>query len=738
MTERLFSIVICTDGRLPYLKATLQALEGLDYRAFELCLVCGPTPDGTREFAATLAGRAKIALCPVRNLSRARNLGIALAAGEIVAFLDDDAMPEAEWLTDLSAAYDDPEVTAAGGVVYDPSGITFQARYVAIDRLGYATAHWQTPMPRLSYPFSPQFPHLLGANCSARRKTLLELGGFDEEFEYFLDETDLLTRINDAGGRIAQCPRAAVHHRPAPSVLRESTSFMRSWRQSLKNRVYFGLRNALRHHSPWEVLRAAVNDAEEWQAGIVRRIATGEQPRADLSRFLEEGLLAIAEGIEAARAPARKLMSVAERRAEPTAFQPFPTLKPARRLCLCLVTQDYPPGQNGGIARNMAELAGAWARLGHYVHVFTLARGSPSLDFEDGVWVHRLALSPSGAPPDLVPPHQIPQNLWDHSQSMFEAVTKLDATRRVDLVYAPLWDCEPMAFLREPRFPLVCALQTTMDFWLDSQPARRADADWMRARGAPLLALERWVLERAALLHANSRAIVEDIARRYVLAFATDRIVFAPHGVSDWAQGARARPEDGLVKFLFVGRLESRKGIDVLLAAAPEVLRRFPGARLDIVGDDRIERAEGGTYRAAFLARDDVADVCDRIVFHGLVEEAALRAHYRDCDVLVAPSRYESFGLIYVEGMIFAKPVIAGRAGGGAEVIEDGVAGLLVPPGDAAALAAAMVKLAGDPAIRDAMGQAGRRRYEAHFRAKAAADSLLNGVLAQLSSETPR
>ncbi|MDE3175652.1 MAG: glycosyltransferase [Pseudomonadota bacterium] len=737
MTERRVSVVICTDDRLPYLKSTLQALEGLDYRAFELCLVCGPTPDGTREFAAALGARVKIAHCPKRNLSRARNLGVALAAGEIVAFLDDDAMPEAEWLTDLSAAYDDPETAAAGGVVYDPTGLEFQARFVTIDRLGYATEHWRGPLERLSFPFSPEFPHLLGANCSARRETLLELGGFDEEYEYFLDETDLLTRINDAGGRIAQLPRAAVHHRPAPSVLRESTAIMRSWRQGLKNRVYFGLRNALRHHTPWEVLRAAVNDAEQWQAGIERRVAMGEQPRADLARFTQEGLLAVAEGIEAARAPARKLMSAAARRAEPPALRPYPLPKPARRLCLALVTQDYPPGQNGGIARNMAELASAWAAMGHFVHVFTRAKGRPSLDFEAGVWVHRLEPAASAAPPDLIPPHQIPQSLWDHSQAMFEAVAKLDATRRVDLVYAPLWDCEPMAFLREPRFPLLCALQTTMDFWLDSQPARRADPEWMRARGDPLLALERWTLERAPLLHANSRAIVEDIASRYALALSAERIVFAPHGVSDWARDAAARPDGDGVRFLFVGRLESRKGIDVVLAAAPEVLRRFPQARLDIVGDDRIERAEGGTYRAAFLARDDVADVADRIVFHGRVEEAALRAHYRDCDVLVAPSRYESFGLIYVEGMIFGKPVIGGRAGGGAEVIEHGVGGLLVPPGDAAALAAAMASLAADPVLRAAMGEAGRRRYETHFRAEAAGTSLLDGALALLS-EKPR
>ena len=211
------------------------------------------------------------------------------------------------------------------------------------------------------------------------------------------------------------------------------------------------------------------------------------------------------------------------------------------------------------------------------------------------------------------------------------------------------------------------------------------------------------------------------------MSFSIDRLLFAAHGLSDWAGGpvAEAGP-----RFLFVGRLEARKGIDVLLAAAPEVMRRFPAWRLDIVGDDTID---GGKYKAAFSAGGDVAA---RVTFHGLVEEEYLRAHYRDCAALVAPSRYESFGLVYLEGMMFGKPVIAGRAGGGPEVIGD--AGLFVGPGDVSGLVEAMARLAADSDLRRAMGAAGRRRYEAQFTADMAAQALLNGIVAKLPARFRR
>ena len=93
-------------------------------------------------------------------------------------------------------------------------------------------------------------------------------------------------------------------------------------------------------------------------------------------------------------------------------------------------------------------------------------------------------------------------------------------------------------------------------------------------------------------------------------------------------------------------------------------------------------------------------------------------ARYAACDLVVAPSRYESFGLTALEAMIFAKPCIASDVGGLPEVVADRETGLLVPPDDPEALAAALLRLINDEALRRVMGAAGRRRYEARFTAE--------------------
>lgn len=86
---------------------------------------------------------------------------------------------------------------------------------------------------------------------------------------------------------------------------------------------------------------------------------------------------------------------------------------------------------------------------------------------------------------------------------------------------------------------------------------------------------------------------------------------------------------------------------------------------------------------------------------------------YRDCDVFAAPSIYESFGLVYLEAMAHGKPAIGCLAGGVPEVVVDGATGLLIPPGDSAALARAILKLAQDEPLAEQMGAAGLARYRA-------------------------
>ena len=144
-----FSIVINTDNRARSLAKTLESLRHLDYPDFEVCVVRGPTPDPTSEVLEPWHGKIKLAQCSVRNLAVSRNIGIAMSAGEIVAFIDDDAVPEPEWLRDLAATYETSDIDAAGGFVHDHTGVSFQWRYGTSNRLGESKLDWSHATPEL-------------------------------------------------------------------------------------------------------------------------------------------------------------------------------------------------------------------------------------------------------------------------------------------------------------------------------------------------------------------------------------------------------------------------------------------------------------------------------------------------------------------------------------------------------------------------------------------------------------
>src|SRR4051812_3464679 len=123
------SVVICTYNRCSSLLQTLDALRRQTFREFEVIVVNGPSTDATAEHLASLHAQLRSAVNSERHLSRSRNLGIAAAAGEIVAFIDDDAVPEAHWLEDLTAPFADKAVGATGGMVLDNSGTRTQWHY---------------------------------------------------------------------------------------------------------------------------------------------------------------------------------------------------------------------------------------------------------------------------------------------------------------------------------------------------------------------------------------------------------------------------------------------------------------------------------------------------------------------------------------------------------------------------------------------------------------------------------
>ena len=162
---------------------------------------------------------------------------------------------------------------------------------------------------------------------------------------------------------------------------------------------------------------------------------------------------------------------------------------------------------------------------------------------------------------------------------------------------------------------------------------------------------------------------------------------------------------NGPVRLLCIGRLIPIKGHLVLLRAFAEALKQLPELELDIAGRGQLEPGLKAFARELGIA--------DRVHFLGQVTPPQV-AHER-ASIVIVPSLGEGFGMVALEAMERARPVIAAAIGGLEDIVRDGETGLLVPPGEAEPLTAAIVALARDPERAKRMGEAGRRRMLERF-----------------------
>lgn len=706
----LFSVVINTYNRASSLPATLEGLRYLNYPNLEVVVVNGPSTDGTEELLRGWAGRVKHERCTERNLSVSRNVGIRAAAGEYVAFIDDDAIPEPEWVDQLLAGYDAPDVGATGGVVYDHTGYTFQYEYSTASRLGNADWNVKEHAEYMCFPGSFTFPYLQGTNTSFRRTALVAIGGFDEEYEYYLDETDVCLRMIDAGYVVKQLANAFVHHKFAPSELRDHQRVLRNRYPVIKNKIYFSFRNARPHCRVQEIIQDNLRFIAYHQADVEFHIAGGRLTARDQRQYEADVDQAWVRALAAAQAE-RRLFGKAE---APPAPVGFPCVRPAGdRLTICFLSQDYPPTHVGGIGRFTAELAAALARAGHNVHVLTRGIGHHRVDFESGTWVHRLVPQPHELTPEAAA-LSVPQHIWDYSATMLDEVARISTHRSVDLVEAPIWDAEGIAILLHGSVPLVTSLHTTLTIALESHAEWANDATFMRDFGQPMTAIEALLVERSAGIHSNSEAITRRVEDDFGLRIGDERLGIVPHGLENRPVPEVLAAEEP--SLLFVGRLEKRKGVEELLAVAPRLLARYPDLVITLVGDDTLRNDRGRTYREEFEGAHPELE--GRVRFLGKVDEDELYRQYARCSVFAAPSHFESFGLIFLEAMRFGKPVVGCVAGGIPEVVCDGAEGLLAQPADAESLHACLDRLLGDAQLRERLGRAGRARFESTFTAE--------------------
>jgi len=722
MAGLTFSVVINTYNRAPSLAVTLDSLRFLDHPDFEVIVVNGPSTDASPQLLDRWKDRVKVGHCPITNLSVSRNIGIAMASGDVVAFIDDDAVPEPEWLRQLEAGYSSEVVGAVGGMVYNHTGYEFQAKYILCNRMGDARLDYENnPGDRYNFPGSEWYCALIGTNASFRRKALVEIGGFDEEYEYYLDETDVCLRMVDAGYHVRFVDDAFIHHKYLPSHIRNEKRALKNRFPVIKNKFYFTHKHAFRNHSDAEIAANLGQFRERQVADSKWCSENGLATAEDHGRFLADLERAALTGIERTRGRPPKMLDAALCARHAVPFKPFVGARPAAdRLTLCFLSQDYPPRLSGGIARFTADLARSLADRGNDVHVLTRGEGHSTVDYEAGVWVHRIVVGEVPRTPEAEA-LAVPQSLWNHSATMLAEVARIATHRCIDVVEAPVWDVEGIAIHLDGRFPLVTSLQTTLKIALDTHPEWTQDAGFVRDFIEPVMRLEATLFRESAGIHSISADIARTVASQYGIELPAGRTEVVPLGLD--SRSAQPASLPGRIRVLFVGRLERRKGVDVLLAVAPRLLERHPGLEITLLGDDTLKDEGGETYRERFEREHAGRPLLARVHFEGKVSDERLFSCVAACDLFVAPSRYESFGLIFLEAMMFGKPAVGCRAGGMPEIVVDGETGLLAQPGDEASLLECLDRLASDPALRDRMGARGREVYEARFTAKACGEA---------------
>ena len=255
-------------------------------------------------------------------------------------------------------------------------------------------------------------------------------------------------------------------------------------------------------------------------------------------------------------------------------------------------------------------------------------------------------------------------------------------------------------------------------------PARMAGAPVVIASIrdlAPYLTPAQKRVQRLVCRFADCVLVNAEAVRNWLISERYDpsKIVVIRNGV-DVSSGSRATASERLLGELglsqawplvgVVSRLSRLKGLESFLEAAAMVATRFPAARFLIVGDTS---PDDRAYRTELTGLARKLGVIDRVVFTGLRTDA--RELLAGVTVSVMPSLNEGLSNVLLESMASGVPVVATRVGGTPEAIEDGVNGLLVPPGDASALANAISQVLNHPLLAARLGHAARQTATARF-----------------------
>ena len=394
---------------------------------------------------------------------------------------------------------------------------------------------------------------------------------------------------------------------------------------------------------------------------------------------------------------------------------------------IAFISFEYPPDSSaGGIATYVAQAALTMTRRGHSVEVFA---ASPT---------RNASLTNQGIVENWI----CETNRSHFHRSVLDAFSTRHRFAPFDVVEGPEYfaDAESVA-QAFPDIPLVLKMHTPsvmigmMNFNPGIKQRKRwavwqslfighafepRGTQWLRRflrqredRSSPIVRLEREHASRAAIV-APPCVDLCTVARKY-WDISADRVRLAPHPYvpsKPFLEVPVTRTDTNVVGF--VGRLERRKGIEVLAAAIPTIVQANPRVRFRFVGTV-LNHASGIPYDKWLLRR--LPQYADRLAFPGKVPLDRMHEVYAAIDVCVFPSLWENFPNVCLEAMAAGRAVVASMGGGMREMIVDRESGLLVQAGNAESLARGVISLLESPNDRQQFGMNARQRVLAAYNA---------------------
>ncbi len=355
-----------------------------------------------------------------------------------------------------------------------------------------------------------------------------------------------------------------------------------------------------------------------------------------------------------------------------------------------MLSASFPP-EIGGIQAHLAHLAPALAAQGHQVKIVTLRRekGQRIRDEYEGVEVIR------------VPQLKLPKLQTAQYLALATAVLIAQRLRgQADVVhYHTYWPDAFTAFLVNKFVPVVYTAHESR-FLIMAEQAR------FQKRLQLALRPFQTVIAPSTELMLVARKFGVDPAKSTFIPNAVDSQKFSPAVARGGMRSRYGIPADHDV-ILCPRRLVPKNGVESLIESLPLIRQSCDQISVVVAGD--------GPERQKLEQRVRELRLQNSVIFTGSIANDDLPAFYADADVVVIPSLMEATSIAGLEAMASACAVVATGVGGLPEIIDDGRTGLLVPPRDPNALAAAIIRVLENPQLRKQLGEAARARVEREF-----------------------